>query len=331
MHHRCHSDQFDLPHSPASSISSFDEDEVNQRVTPNWSSYRTLFRNRGFRLDTVRDVKEYYHRYVQKASPDPIYPEQFPGFLRACQYNNDDDLCPDAGLPNNLFRGKSIKDGGSIMFKGVHLHSREYEIIRLLSNSPYRDDTMNHMIPILDLIDVPRDQLGFIVMEEWSPQFITDSGPHNLILFLASIRQCIEHIVFLHRHHIAHLDISLHNILTDSHGRYAYIDYQMSRRFDGTSRALIHGYRGTEIPPECGKDEVIDPYKIDVWALAVLILRACQRSGHYVPEIMPILRPMLLENPEYRPSLPAVLQAFNRVTVSMGEGRMAMISTTLTQ
>lgn len=50
----------------------------------------------------------------------------------------------------------------------------------------------------------------------------------------------------------------------------------MSRRFDGTSRALIHGYRGTEIPPECGKDEVIDPYKIDVWALAVLILRACQ-------------------------------------------------------
>lgn len=102
MHHRCHSDQFDLPHSPASSISSFDEDEVNQRVTPNWSSYRTLFRNRGFRLDTVRDVKEYYHRYVQKASPDPIYPEQFPGFLRACQYNNDDDLCPDAGLVSYL-------------------------------------------------------------------------------------------------------------------------------------------------------------------------------------------------------------------------------------
>lgn len=81
----------------------------------------------------------------------------------------------------------------------------------------------------------------------------------------------------MHRHHIAHLDISLRNILTDYMGHSAYIDYELSRHFGTTPPPhLVYNYRGTELPPESGQDTLVDPYKVDVWALAILILRACK-------------------------------------------------------
>ena len=53
---------------------------------------------------------------------------------------------------------------------------------------------------ILDLIEVPKDNLAFIVMEEWSSQLVA-ATPCNLGLFLDALRQCIE---------VGHPDRSLH-------------------------------------------------------------------------------------------------------------------------
>ncbi|TFK76410.1 hypothetical protein BDN72DRAFT_830985 [Pluteus cervinus] len=310
------------PPSPTPSDSSFDDDEANCRVTPYWQKFRGLLKTRGFRLDTVRDVKEYYKRHSERGSLDSVCPEQFPGFRRACQHSDDDDLCPDAGLLDNLFRGTRSRDGLKVVVKAVNLYSREYEVIRLLSSPPLRDDPMNHTIPILDLIDVPRDRIAFIVMEEWSSQLIPDSGPCCLSLFLAALRQCIEHAVFLHRNHIAHLDISLRNLLTDYNGRYAYIDYELSRRFSSGSEPLIYSYRGTEVPPECERMDAVDAYKIDVWALAILILRACQTAGYHIPELMQLVGPMLYEDPRRRPPLSLVLQTFDRLMQTFKQNRV---------
>ena len=81
----------------------------------------------------------------------------------------------------------------------------------------------------------------------------------------------------MHRHRIAHLDISLRNVLTDDQGHYAWIDYEGSHRFDSSiPNPRIQGLRATEVPPEHERGDASDPYKADVWALAVLILRACQ-------------------------------------------------------
>lgn len=80
----------------------------------------------------------------------------------------------------------------------------------------------------------------------------------------------------MHRHHVAHLDISLRNLLTDYKGHYACIDYETSMRFDRVPYPRIRGPRGTEVPPELERNESSDPYKVDVWALAVLMLRACK-------------------------------------------------------
>lgn len=86
----------------------------------------------------------------------------------------------------------------------------------------------------------------------------------------------------MHSIHIAHLDISLRNVLTDYHGHYRYIDFELSRRYESLGGSgkepRISGCRGTEIPPELERGEQSDPFKVDVWALAVLILRACKVS-----------------------------------------------------
>jgi hypothetical protein len=44
---------------------------------------------------------------------------------------------------------------------------------------------------VLDLIEVNKDNVVFIVMEEWSSQFIT-GPPCCLKVFLGALRQCIE-------------------------------------------------------------------------------------------------------------------------------------------
>lgn len=95
-----------------------------------------------------------------------------------------------------------------VVIKAVHLYSREYDVIRHLSSPTLRSHPMNHCIreyphlpeinkllmpdlAVLDLIEVPRDNLAFIVMKEWSAQLVADT-PCNLGLCLSALRQCIE-------------------------------------------------------------------------------------------------------------------------------------------
>lgn len=89
----------------------------------------------------------------------------------------------------------------------------------------------------------------------------------------------------MHAHGIAHLDISLRNILSDFNGHYAFIDFETSRAYpmpasSSSTRPLpelrVQGIHGTEDPPELENGEESDPFKVDVWALAVVILRACK-------------------------------------------------------
>ena len=85
----------------------------------------------------------------------------------------------------------------------------------------------------------------------------------------------------MHAHRIAHLDISIRNTLTDNKQRYACIDFELSRRFDMAS-PRIRCLRATEPPTEVERGESCDPYKIDVWASGMLMLKAFQVSEHAI-------------------------------------------------
>ncbi|KAI6099882.1 kinase-like domain-containing protein [Pisolithus croceorrhizus] len=296
--------------SPSSSSTtlSFDEEQINSRLKPDWSKYRNVFECNGYHLETARDVKDYYLDNDRRSTS--------PAYRRACALQDEDALCEDPGLPDNLFRATRHKDGKKLVIKAVNLLSRELDVARYISSPALRRDPMNHCIPIFDFLDVPTDGICFVVMEEWSSCLLSRL-PATMHEFLSAIHQCIEHIVFLHRYHIVHLDISIYNFVTDYRGHYACIDYELSRRLD-IDGPQVFSLRGTEIPPELERGEASDPYMVDIWALAMLILRACQATGYGIPELLQIARSMLNECPGKRPCASAVLRAFRRLLRSMG-------------
>lgn len=87
----------DVPPSPSScSDSSIDEDELNCRMKPFWPKYQATFKRRGFHLDTIKDVKQFYNQRNQDTPSNCfVFPKKF--HQDAIQ-DDDDSLCPDAGL-----------------------------------------------------------------------------------------------------------------------------------------------------------------------------------------------------------------------------------------
>ena len=77
----------DVPPSPCSE-SSVDEDEMNCRMKPFWPKYQATFKQRGFQLDTFKDVKLFYNQ-SNRLAPQKIFYQDI---------HDDDSLCPDAGL-----------------------------------------------------------------------------------------------------------------------------------------------------------------------------------------------------------------------------------------
>ncbi|KAG8217531.1 kinase-like protein [Butyriboletus roseoflavus] len=304
--------------SSSSSESSLDDDQLNARLSPQWSKYRDLILSKGYRLDTVRDVREHYQRYGVGAETRVPH---LSGYRHTYTTSDDSALCKDPGLPENLFRATCCTTGMKLMVKAVNRLGREVQNVRHMSSSHLRRDPMNHCIPVLDVIDVYIDGICFIVMEEWSSHLLPEI-PSKLRDFLGVIHQCIEHITFMHRNCMVHLDISLHNFLADYHGRCACIDYELSRRIDDLVTPGTYWPKGTEVPPELERGQARNLYMVDVWALGILILRACKIANLDIPELLHLTRPMLNHNPDKRPPAAAVLQEFKRLVLLMGEERL---------
>lgn len=150
------------------------------------------------------------------------------------------------------------------------------------------------MTAVLHRIEVPSDNLAFIIMEEWSSHLDTDP-PDTIKGFFGIIRQHLEassfmtiivllspllipafaqHVAFMHAHRLAHLDLNVRNAMIDGH-RYACIDYETSRRFQEDHPRIL-GVRSCDPPPEVNRDGCWDPYKADVWASGMFILRVLQ-------------------------------------------------------
>ena len=135
----------------------------------------------------------------------------------------------------------------------------------------------------------------------------------------------------MHSHSFAHLDIAVRNVLTDYAGRYAYIDYETSRRFPkppaegGDIRnhsVLIYQPRGAEIPPEVENGHSTSPYAMDVWALGKLISKAGALTGYDAPELCLLTRQMLEPRWESRPSAKMVLSRFEDAVLNISQERL---------
>ena len=148
----------------------------------------------------------------------------------------------------------------------------------------------------------------------------------------------------MHSHRVAHLDLSIRNFLTDYRGHYACIDYELSRRYDGArAPPRVLGPRRSEVPPELERGEASDPFKVDVYGLAMTVLRAIdvspapsrvrlggrlfiasrlQLTGYDVPELGALVRPALCETHEDRPTAAQMLDAFDAMVRGVHPSRL---------
>ena len=81
--------------SSSSSESSLDEDQLNARLSPHWSKYRDLILSKGYRLDTVQDVREHYQLYGVGAETRVTH---LSGYRHTYATSDDSALCKDPGL-----------------------------------------------------------------------------------------------------------------------------------------------------------------------------------------------------------------------------------------
>ncbi|KAF8609856.1 hypothetical protein BDV93DRAFT_429930, partial [Ceratobasidium sp. AG-I] len=173
-----------------------------------------------------------------------------------------------------------------------------------------------HPIAVIELIEDPSSEITLIIQEDWGHS-LAELGPLPPADFFHILSQCFE--ATLHAKGVAHLDISCHNFLCNINQIIAVIDFETSRYFNPTERnrsSLVYPHRTTEIPPEYQAEGAESrkhcAYKVDIFALGVLILRFAKSSGFDYPQLVLLAEPLVELNPLRRPTAAEALVWFQK-------------------
>ncbi|CAE6435946.1 unnamed protein product [Rhizoctonia solani] len=177
---------------------------------------------------------------------------------------------------------------------------------------------------VLDLIEDKPSSTLLVVLEDWGCN-LAELGKLIPLDFFHILRQCFEAVVTLHAMGIAHLDISCYNFLCNSNKQVAVIDFEASRCFNETAHSRcqtrsrshsIYPHRTTEIPPEFRTEDAHQrrhcAYKLDIFALGVLILRFAKSSGFDCPRLVLLAEPLVACDPMRRPTAVEALVWFHK-------------------
>ncbi|KAJ1309515.1 hypothetical protein OPQ81_006289 [Rhizoctonia solani] len=182
------------------------------------------------------------------------------------------------------------------------------------------------VIGVLDLIEDTDNNIVLVVLEDWGCS-LAELGQLSPPDFFHILRQCFEAVAILHTMGIAHLDISCYNFLCNSQKQVAVIDFEASRCFNEnavdhprcharTHSHSIYPHRTTEIPPEF---RTVDAhrrrhcaYKLDIFALGVLVLRFAKSAGFDCPSLVLLAEPLVARDPMRRPTAAESLVWFHK-------------------
>ncbi|KAF8162480.1 hypothetical protein K438DRAFT_298879 [Mycena galopus ATCC 62051] len=243
-------------------------------------------------------------------------------------------------------------DGEQVMLKWVSkkTHPHEVELGCLFSTPALAENSRNHCIPILDVLQDPEDKDKQIIV---MPRLIRFDQPifDTVGEVIDCFRQIFEGIQFMHENFVAHRDCSLLNILqdptqlfprgfhpvnyyfnpnnddlaysitrTECWPRYYLIDFGLSRRYDpskGPPLERVTPGSGRN-PPEYSDTEC-NPFPTDIYFLGNLLKHHFIRSsvsgadGHGPLEFLkPLADSMTHKDPAMRPTIGEVIQRFNK-------------------
>ncbi|KAI0740795.1 kinase-like protein [Earliella scabrosa] len=228
-----------------------------------------------------------------------------------------------------IIDARQLRDGALVAIKTVEKHSGEIEIAQFLTSI---HDSRNHCVPVLhvlaDPIDLKRSLLVMPFLRDYNSPELGTIG--DVIDF---VDQTLEGLAFMHRHRVAHRDISVPNIMMDARPlypkgyhpvqqdftpdslypvtplsrahnpvRYYYIDFGLSTHFPpGTSPYVVGDIGRDRDVPELSDDVPYDAFKVDIYSLGNVYDQEFQQKYKNVGFLYSLIDMMKQEDPRKRP------------------------------
>ncbi|CAL1706166.1 unnamed protein product [Somion occarium] len=246
-------------------------------------------------------------------------------------------------------------DGTEVALKKLQSSTgwRELEIARLFSSEPRRSDLRNHCIPILDIIELPGEDISILVM----PKLMHVNRPkwRTVGEILEFCEQTIEGLQFMHEHLVAHRNPTCKNILSDSKAkpinskslfslaqslryglrsvlfssiantpRYYFIDFGLSRRYERDGVPYLD-------PPVGGDDETLpewrwgdpemesDPFAADIYHLGNIFRVEFLEQYTNIKFLEHLIWDMIHPSPAHRPTMDEVARTFKDIMLELPE------------
>ncbi|KAF8265698.1 hypothetical protein EI94DRAFT_1702283 [Lactarius quietus] len=236
------------------------------------------------------------------------------------------------GQPTLLRAGMDatrIIDRKPVMLKKVLPEEGPHElsIARYFSSNELRDDSRNHCVPLLDLIDTANTKLDkkLMVMPFLRP--FNHPRFQTFGEFVAFFMQICEGLQFMHQRNVAHRDCTVNNIMFDPSKMYPN-GYRSRNVVDEPLRG------GDRTAPEHGRGGRCNPFPTDIYYIGNLVReqflmvgltylhlftgtdRPLQKCNGF--EFMQeLVDAMTDESPEQRPTIEEVIERFDRIRDSL--------------
>jgi len=239
-----------------------------------------------------------------------------------------------------------------VFIKRIDANTPEVGIAQFLSSEELRSDPANHCVPVLDVIpDSHKPGKVLLVMPLFRPY---NDPPFDKVGEIVDfLRQMLEGLEFMHRHHVAHRDGASLNVMMDpgemfpegfhprrihSHPteidktvtwiprsatsvKYYFIDFGISVRFDNMeSRGLVRGRFGREkTTPElvAATDETLyDPFPVDIYVAGKLIETNIE-DVNGLKALDSLVARMIARDPKARPAADECLSEYLKLSASL--------------
>ncbi|KAI0365102.1 kinase-like protein [Pilatotrama ljubarskyi] len=212
------------------------------------------------------------------------------------------------------------------------------------------EDPRNHCVPVHQIIADPHDP-GFALMV--MPYLRPCNNPDFSTIgdIIDFVDQTLEGLVFIHKHHVAHRDIAVENIMMDAKAlypnghhpirldysedglypvsalpragrkvRYFYIDFGLASHFPpGTSPYVVGDVGRDADVPELSDDVPYDAFKVDIFALGNLYSKEFKQRYNSMDFLLSLIEPMTARQPEARPTAEQALQEWVKTRAKLSE------------
>ncbi|KAF9501837.1 hypothetical protein BDN71DRAFT_1406986 [Pleurotus eryngii] len=272
--------------------------------------------------------------------------------------------CSDGLMPSHssVLDAQRTSDGELLMLKRMEksVYPQEIEIGQMFSAAPLANDPRNHCVPIYEVLQVPKDEDLFILVmpllkEHDNPRFDTIGEAVEFF------RQIFEGLQFMHKHNVAHRDVTYFNIMMDARPlyqeryhpfrqrhkldlnghpkhltrtlipvQYYLTDFGLSRKYNPEDcppmEDIIAG--GDKSVPEFMSVDACDPFPVDVYTLGNLIKDNFTHGHKFASArqgfnfMEPLVADMTQTDPSKRPTMDEAMERFEEIRQGLSSWKL---------